>query len=170
MHEFLEKVRLQFHQSFLDSQTHSEKLVRTEVPVDAGVKFGPMSVLSEICLPHGLTPGTCTLLDTAGFKIDRVLFKSKDSSTPRECRTGDEFCVKLLGLYSRSQRKLSATRQVRELRLAQVTNHCSRSPEVLSRVDQVEADFTQELRTRLRGIRCLLPRKDCPRCDDPLGP
>lgn len=77
------------------------------------VRFGSFRVLSEICLAHGLAPEAYMLSDTTDFKIDRASFRSSDFSPPGEGRTGDSFCVKLLRIYSRSQRKLIATRQVK---------------------------------------------------------
>lgn len=98
--------------SFSNPQTHSEQLVRSAA-VDSSVRFGSFRVLSEVCLAHGLAPESYMLSDKTDFKIDRVSFRSDDLTVPSVGgRMGDSFSVKLLRLYSRSQRKLVATKQV----------------------------------------------------------
>ena len=59
-----------------------------------------------------LPPQARMLYDTTYFKIGPASYRSRDSTLSCGGRTGDSFCVKLLRLYSRSQRKLVATKQV----------------------------------------------------------
>jgi hypothetical protein len=108
---YLIKYALYYNRPFLDPQTHSEKLVRSAA-VDWSVRFSSFRVLSKVCLAHGLTPEAYMLSDTTDFKFDRVSFRSNDFIIPDGAPTGDSFCVKLLRLYSHSQRKLVAIKQV----------------------------------------------------------
>lgn len=131
------------------AQAHNKKLVRSAA-VNWNVRFGSFGILSELCLAHGITPDACVLSDKTDFKIDRTLYKSKrfpNCETGRE-QTGGSVCVKLLRLYSHSERKLTAIKQVRNV-VSRVESGESHFPEVLSRIGAVETDFTPELGSRL---------------------
>lgn len=98
--------------SFLGSQTHSIKLDHSAV-VDLSAGLGSLGVSSEIRLARGPAPNAAMLPDTTDFEVDRVLYRSNDFTISDGGRTSDSFCVKLLRIYSCSQRKLIATKQVK---------------------------------------------------------
>lgn len=87
--------------------------------INWNVRFGPLGVLSELCLAYGITPDTCVLSEKTDFKVDKALYKSNDLADFRmegagQRETGGSVCVKLLRLYSHSGRKLVAIKQVNE--------------------------------------------------------
>lgn len=147
--EVLEKVRFSLiGPSALDPQTHSKKLVRSAA-VNLNVRFGSFKVLSELCLAHGIAPDACMLSDRTDFKIDRELYTSNDSTNSRTdgtggVRRGDSVCVKLLRVYSRSDRKLLAVKQVSRT-TSKDTNRCLHLSEVLLRINAVETDLAPKL-------------------------
>ena len=117
----------------LDPQTYSEKLVRSAA-VNLNVRFGPLGVLSELCLAHGITPDTCIFSDKTDFKIDRSSYESEgfadfETEGTGRAQTSDSVCVKLLRLYSRSDRRLVAIKQASEVAL-RVPSGYLYSPEV----------------------------------------
>jgi len=114
------------------------------------------------------------LSDKMDFKIDRALHKSNnfpDSRTKETGReqTGGSVCVKLLRLYSRSERKLAAVKQVSNLSFQVESGRESHFSEVLSRISPVETDFTSELGSRLWGFGYLVSREDQLRRYNTLG-
>ena len=132
-----------------DPQTHTGKLVRSST-VNSDIRVGTFDVLSRLCLPHGITPDACTFSDKTCFKID-LAYISNNVTDPQmggtRGQTGDLVYVKLLRLHSRSQAKLAVIKQVSTVTL-QVTGGRSSSLEVLSRISEVDADFTPELGSR----------------------
>ena len=92
--------------------------------VNVNVRFDSLGVLSGLCLVDGVTPDECVFSDEADLKIDGASHAHRltDSSTGG-ARVGkpDDFCVKLLRLHSRYERKLVAIKQVSKIAL-QVTN------------------------------------------------
>lgn len=136
--------------------------------VDLSIRFGSLRVLSEIYLPYGLIPQAPMLSDTTDFRV--ISYRSNDFTLSDGGQTGDSICVKLLRLYSRSQRKLVAAKQV-NLRLhSQPSSECSEFPEVLSRINEVETYFTPLLNSRPWGVGHSCSREDYLLSHNSLGP
>jgi hypothetical protein len=88
--------------------------------VSWNVRFGSLGVLSEFSLAHGITLDTWAVSDKTGFRIDRSSHKPDNLANSQTERAGQgqissSVCVKLLRLQSRSERKLVAIKQVRDI-------------------------------------------------------